>query len=109
MTGSYKQRMQAKQVYSDIIGSHLMKRGRAADDFNPHPDHPTRTSYEVLMCQDVLQTLHSRGFDGAQLKDVFRKESSAAGHSDYQHKFALYCAFLEEECAESKGPNAQST
>lgn len=109
MTVSYKQRMQTKQVYSDLIGSHLMKRGREPDDFKPHPDHPNRASYEVRMCQDLLQTLHSRGHREVQLQDVFRKESSAAGHSDYQHKLALYCAFLEEEYADGTRANAQST
>ena len=44
----------------------------------------------------LLKTLHGRGFAGVSLQDVFKKELSAAGHSDYQHKLVLYCAFLEE-------------
>lgn len=94
---SYRQRMETKQLYSDLIGAHLMKRGREAADFKPHPGHPSRTCYEVRMCEQILKTLHDRGFKSVTLSDVFRKEFSAAGHSDYQHKLALYCAFLEEE------------
>lgn len=93
--------MQTKQVYSDLVGSHLTARGRGADDFKPHPDHAGRTVYEVRMCQQLLETMHRRGFAAVTLQDVFRKESSAAGHSDYQHKLALYCAFLEEESAKT--------
>jgi hypothetical protein len=108
MPASYQQRMHTKQIYSDLIGSHLMKRGRGPDDFKPHPDHPSRTCYEVRMCQHLLATLHSRGFHGLTVQDVFRNESSAAGHSDYQHKLALYCAFLEEESAPTGNAAAQT-
>ena len=105
---SYQQRMATKQIYSDLLASHLQKRGQLADDWKPHPEHTDRMCYEVRMCEEILKTLHGRGFTSLALPDVFRKESSAAGHSDYQHKLALYCAFLEEESAATVGGRAEA-
>jgi len=50
-----------------------------------------------VMLTLVNQERQKHGRDPVTLEDVERVERSAVGHSDYAHKFALYCAELAEE------------
>jgi hypothetical protein len=48
------------------------------------------------MCDAVNSIRLLRGKPLVTLADVERVERQAVGHSDYGHKFALYCAELAE-------------
>lgn len=54
------------------------------------------TDERQAMCDAVNSLRILRGKPLVTLADVERVERQAVGHSDYGHKFALYCAELVE-------------
>lgn len=50
-----------------------------------------------LMREIVNENREKHGREPVTLADIERVERTAVGHSDYVHKFALYCAELAQE------------
>jgi hypothetical protein len=56
---------------------------------------PEWNLYEMRVMQDTVnQERKDNALSLVTLDDIRRAESGAVGHSDYPHKFALYCAEL---------------
>jgi hypothetical protein len=52
-----------------------------------------------LMLKIVNEARQQHGREPVALTDIERVEQMAVGHSDYAHKFTLYCAELTENPA----------
>lgn len=79
------------EVFFDEIGAALAARGSLPDDFKRDPEYK-ECRYVVRMCQKIAGLIGD-----VSVKDVLRVERCAAGHVDYQRKFALYCLELAEK------------
>ena len=66
-------------------------------EFNGEP-LPEWAIYEIeSMFDRVNQIRRDLGLDTCPIKDVLTADHMAAGHSDYSHKFALYCAEIAQD------------
>ncbi|WP_338924616.1 hypothetical protein V0M98_33915 (plasmid) [Pseudomonas silesiensis] len=86
------------EPYASIIESALLKRGTQAGDRQINPVHK-QPEYLVRLCNVLASKIQAAGNPSVTLEDVLRVERSACGHSDYEHKFAFYCADLAEKGA----------
>lgn len=84
------------EPYASIIESALLKRGTQAGDRQIHPVHK-QPEYLVRLCNVLASKIQAAGNTSVTLEDVLRVERSACGHTDYEHKFAFYCAQLAEQ------------
>lgn len=81
--------------YHEIIGKHLTAQ-KSMDQYEYDPKYGV-PKFVVSMCAEILGNLMSRsGSDrNFTMKYVLNADRLAAGHTDYHHKFALYCAEIE--------------
>ena len=86
------------EPYASIIECALLKRGTQAGDRKIHPVHK-QPEYLVRLCSVLASKIQAAGNPSVTLEDVLKVERSACGHSDYEHKFAFYCADLAEKGA----------
>lgn len=80
----------SKESFFEAIGEALATRGKAAGDYDQDSVYGV-PRYVARMCESIVGLI---GRSDLTVKDVLHVERLAAGHSDYQSKFALYCAQL---------------
>lgn len=81
---------------SELMGQRACFGGKMVQDelFEGYPEFAWVVSERKEMLEMVNAERQKIDRPPISLKDVFRVENMALGHSDYARKFALYCAEL---------------
>lgn len=82
-----------KAAFETAILEIIRQRTGSPREYAPDPRHQ-KPKYVVRMCERLAALCRDMGAPWVQLEDVLKKDSLAAGHSDYTSKLALYCAEL---------------